>query len=561
VSLGQCSLTGPKDENQDSLAACIPIDSALSLKGIALAVADGISTSKVSRIAAETAVTGFIGDYYSTPDSWSVKLSARRVIESLNSWLYAQSQHAQSSDMNQGYVCTLSAMVIKGQSGHIFHVGDSAVLRYREGVLESLTEPHEWVISETERYLGRALGAKGSVEIDYRCVALQEGDIFILATDGVVDYLGSPLLDDALASGDVEQAARMVAESALGQGSDDNATVQILRVEHLADTDFSLTPIDADSLLPVASLAPDQLVDGYRVIRQIHATDRSTVYLAQGETGERVVLKIPPQEVATDPVAQRRFLFEEWVLKRLSSPHIVRAAATHQPKSLCYVAMEYVEGKTLRQWMLDNPKVDLQQARVIAAQIIQGLRALHRAEMLHQDLRPENVMIDVNGTVKLIDLGSVTVAGIEEAAAGTLGFMPGTLQYTAPEYLSGDLVSWRADQYALGVIVYEMLTGNLPYGTTVAHVRSPRDQQRLSYRPAGNGVLPWIDHALATAVHKDPLRRYDALSAFLADLHQPAKGFVPLSKRPLADRHPVRFWQTVSALLGLLVVLQWALLC
>lgn len=178
--------------------------------------------------------------------------------------------------------------------------------------------------------------------------------------------------------------------------------------------------------------------------------------------------------------------------------------------------------------------------------------------MIHQDIRPENLLIDTDGTLRIIDFGSVAVAGVEEATPGLMGEMPGTYQYTAPEYLSGDVVSWRSDMYALAVIGYEMLTGLFPYGSQVARIASRRDQMRLVYRSAcdeTSGVPGWVDAALERALHPDPLRRPDALSEFLADLRRPAPGWQAAHRRPLAARNPVRFWQAVSAILAALCLI------
>ena len=207
--------------------------------------------------------------------------------------------------------------------------------------------------------------------------------------------------------------------------------------------------------------------------------------------------------------------------------------------------------------MTDKGHPDLSQFRNLADQIIRGLRAIHRREMVHQDVRPENIMIDRDGTVKIIDLGSVMVAGVEEAAPGLLGPLPGTHQYTAPEYFLDDPVSWRSDQFSLGVILYEMLTGRLPYGTDVAKIASRRDQARLTYRPARDedAALPgWIDAALKRATHPDPLMRYDALSEFLTDLQRPSRAWLSRQHVPLMERNPVRFWQWTSAILALLCI-------
>ena len=148
ISVGQHSDKGRKETNQDFHGVLIPDEPLLSLKGIAIVLADGISSSNVSRVAAESAVKGFLTDYYCTSESWSVRTSAQRVLEATNSWLHSQTRRSQYSyDRDRGYVCTLSAMVIKSTTGHIFHVGDSRIYRLSGNSLEQLTNDHRVVIS------------------------------------------------------------------------------------------------------------------------------------------------------------------------------------------------------------------------------------------------------------------------------------------------------------------------------------------------------------------------------------------------------------------------------
>ena len=353
----------------------------------------------------------------------------------------------------------------------------------------------------------------------------------------------------------LEEAARLIAETALNGGSTDNLTAQILRVDALAMD--ALPPGLTDDTLPIPpSLSAGDVIDGFQLLREVHKTTRSQLVLASDPMGNRVALKIPGVESGENPDHLQRFTYEEWIARRVNSAHIVKAATASSQRSACYVALQWIEGKTLRQWMIDHPQPSIEETRVIAEQIARGLRALHRKEMIHQDLRPENVMLDGDGTAIIIDLGSVAVAGLEEAAPGLLGVLPGTYQYTAPEYLSGDMVSWRSDQYSLAVLVYEMLTGRLPYGAQVARVRNRRDQQRLNYQSAAIGdraVPSWVDFALARACHRDPMRRYDALSEFLADLRSPSRSFKPSASKPLAERNPLRFWQRLALAQSLVI--------
>src|SRR5436305_1633884 len=190
ISIGQYSDKGRKEINQDFHGALIPHEPQLSLKGIALVIADGISTSDVSHIASESAVKSFLMDYYCTSESWSVKNSARRVIAATNSWLHAQTRQSQHVyERDKGYVCTLSAMVIKSTTAHLFHVGDARIYRIGRHSLEQLTEDHRVIVSPAQSYLGRALGVNPQIEIDYRAIAIEKGDTFVLATDGIYEHI------------------------------------------------------------------------------------------------------------------------------------------------------------------------------------------------------------------------------------------------------------------------------------------------------------------------------------------------------------------------------------
>src|SRR5512140_1660946 len=159
ISVGQHSDKGRKPINQDFHGVLVPDEPLLSLKGIAVVLADGISSSNVSQIASESAVKSFLTDYYCTSETWSVKTSAQRVIAATNSWLHSQTRQSQYLyDKDRGYVCTLSAMVIKSTTAHIFHIGDSRIYRLAGNALEQLTEDHRVVVSSEQSYLGRALG-------------------------------------------------------------------------------------------------------------------------------------------------------------------------------------------------------------------------------------------------------------------------------------------------------------------------------------------------------------------------------------------------------------------
>jgi serine/threonine protein kinase len=206
--------------------------------------------------------------------------------------------------------------------------------------------------------------------------------------------------------------------------------------------------------------------------------------------------------------------------------------------------------------MIDNPKPDLATVRGIVEQIARGLQAFHRMEMLHQDIRPANIMIDKTGTVKIIDFGSTRVTGVVESAPSRgHNEILGTAQYTAPEYFLGEGGSSRSDIFSLGVIAYQMLTGRLPYGAQVARARTRSQQRKLRYESTldDNRDIPaWVDETLKKALHPDPYKRYEELSEFVFELRQPSpSNSLPT---PLIERNPLLFWKCLSLSLAILVV-------
>jgi serine/threonine protein phosphatase PrpC len=563
VSIGQYSDKGRKPTNQDFHGVRVPDEPLASLKGIAVALSDGISSSDVSQIASQAAVAGFLEDYYCTSDAWSVKTSAERVLGATNSWLYSQTRNSQFRyEQERGYVCTFTGLILKGTRAHIFHAGDARAYRLLGSSLERLTEDHRIRISDEKSYLGRALGAEPHVDIDHRTIELEPGTVFLLMTDGVYEHVSEALMVEALLEPalDLDAVAERIVRAAFDHGSGDNLTLQIVRVDELPSPSGS-DIVHGLSGLPFAPpLEPRTQFDGFIISRELHASHRSHVYLALDEaTQAPVVIKTPGPDVRADEALLERFLLEEWVARRLNSVHVLAAGAQTRKRSAIYLLTEYVDGQTLRQWMLDHPRPDVEAVRGFVEQIARGLRAFHRLDMLHQDLRPENIMIDRAGTLKIIDFGSVRVAGIAELEGGiAAGAILGTEQYSAPEYFLGEPGSTRSDIYSLGVIAYEMLSGKLPYGATVSRSRTRDAQLQLAYVSVlhpSREIPAYVDAALKKAVHPNPDKRYAELSELLFDLRNPSSEFLSQARPPLIERNPAAFWKGVSGILALIILL------
>ncbi len=562
ISIGQHSDKGAKEINQDFHGAYIPKEPQLSAKGIVVALADGISSSTVSHTASETLVKSFLEDYYCTSDAWSVKKSAHRVLMAANSWLYALTQQSQFRyDRDRGYVCTFSAMVIKSTTAHLFHVGDSRIYRLHGNALEQLTNDHRIWVSQDQSHLSRAMGINPQLDIDYKTVQIEAGDVFLLVTDGIYEFTNPALIVKTLGEHprNLDQAAKALAEEALERGSTDNLTVQIVRIDALPDQDIGEAYQLATALPPPPILSARMELDGYTIVRELHSSSRSHVYLATDpDTKTPVVIKAPSIDLQNDPAYLERFLMEDWIARRINSAHVLKPCMPTRKRNFLYVVTEYVDGQTLAQWMIDNPKSSLEVVRSIVEQIAKGLLAFHRMEMLHQDLRPANIMIDRTGTVKIIDFGSTRVAGVVEIETPVERTnLLGTAQYSAPEYFLGENGTARSDLFSLGVIAYQMLCGELPYGTEIAKSRTREAQRNLLYRSVLDDhreIPAWIDAVLKKAVHPNPDKRYEELSEFVYDLRQPNQAYLNRARPPLIERNPVAFWKGVSTILAVIIL-------
>jgi len=547
VIAGQHSEAGIKESNDDSCGIRIPDGPLLTAKGIAAVIADGMSGSEAGREAADACVQGFLSDYFSTPDSWTVETSGEKILGALNRWLYSQGH--QQYGTPKGLVTTLSVLVIKSTTAYLFHVGDTRIYLFRDGELEQLTYDHRVTVSKEKNYLSRAMGIDVHLDIDYRSLPVETGDSFLLTSDGIHDFVDDSTLKKLLVENinTPEEGVRAILHEAKRRESNDNLSAQILTIDQLPDADENEFYRKLTELPFPPSLEPGMVLDGYRILREIHASNRTQIYLAlDTETNSRAVLKTPSVNFEDDPGYIDQFLHEEWAGKRLNNNHILQILEPRGRRQCIYYVTEFIEGQTLRQWMHDHPDATLKEVRNIVEQIAQGLRAMHRQEMIHQDLKPENIMIDEHGVVKIIDFGSTKIAGIAEITTPLdRDRILGTKNYTAPEYLQGLVGSNRSDIYSLAVITYEMLCGKLPYRKELTR----RNLNRLKYTPTREcklNIPSWIDGALRKAVSINPERRHTLLSEFVYDLSHPNPDYSRNERPPLIERNPVAFWRGLS---------------
>lgn len=547
---------GGKEGNEDAVGVLIPNDAhVLTYKGAILAIADGVSSAEAGQEASETAVRMFLRDFSSTPDTWSVSHSASQVLSTINLRLFRHS-HVFKNEM-KGQLCTFSSVVIKSHTAHFFHVGDSRIYHWRSGFMRQLTTDHTAQLNHERRFLARALGMDGQLQLDHGKQEICVGDRFLLTTDGIHDFVSEDQLQEAIGNSDsLLEVCERLKDMALQQGSDDNISAVLAEVVSLPNTDIDDFQSHLTQLPFPPAFKAGMKVDGLEIIQELFASSRSHLYLVRDiDSGQRAVMKTPSTNFEDDSSYIERFIREEWIGSRVDSPYVVKIIRQSRPRSFLYYLMEYVDGVSMEKWLENNFPVKPGRAIRLIEQVVSGIQAFHDCEAVHQDLKPGNIIISTDPvsqkeTVKIVDFGSVYVAGVAEI------FIPidhssvlGTASYSDPQYLTGRNSGIQGDVYALATICYEMFTGKLPYGEAIEECKTPSDYDRLRYISARrhNPAIPlWFDRALEKGVSFDLNRRYRSLNSLIRDLKHPNPEFLRDEVKQSSRSSSLLFWQLLS---------------
>jgi len=336
-------------------------------------------------------------------------------------------------------------------------------------------------------------------------------------------------------------------------------------------TILSLWPNSSDltqlTIPPV--LESGNRIDQFEIIRVLHSGTRSHVYLARDtEVDQQRVLKMPSLNFAEDVTYLDSFAREQWIGRKLSHPRVMKILPPTKGTRFLYHVCEHIEGKTLRQWMIDNPKTDFDTIRNLVDEMVAAVRVLHRDKMIHRDLKPENFIIDRDGHLTLIDFGTIQVSGIQEIERLSLEDIPvGDIAYIAPEYVIHNHATNLSDLFSIASIIYELVTDQLPFNALKTNRNTAIKFDNWRYKslntlPEQRDDWPiWLDNVLKKALAPRPENRYQAMSELQQDLRNPSKDIVsPSEYIPLIQRNPLRFWQGMSALLAIVILIQWIVL-
>lgn len=558
IALGYSTLTGPRPRNEDYYGFTTPEGAELENKGLLAAVADGVGGHAKGREASEFTVRGLLSDYYATPDTWAIPKALDTVLQALNRWLYSQ---AQKQRQNVGMATTLTAIVMRGSRYTYAHVGDSRLYLLRAGELIKLTNDHVWDHPELDNVLSRAIGLDATVAVDYGEGELRAGDVFMLCSDGVWNKLGDKRMRDLLLDhDDPQEAATRLASIAEDTGSQDNCTALVIRVNAVPSERLRDSIARAHSLPLPPPLRVGEEIDGLVIDAVLHDSRITLLYRAHIKaSGQPCVLKTLHENA--DPADIAALAHEEWLTRRVTDASFPQVIPWPQHTHLYYL-MSWHEGATLGAWQKQGRRWSPAEVEELGIRLLKGVSALHRLDIVHRDIKPDNLHLGSDGRLRILDLGVAASDGQDFNEINN----PGTPSYMAPELYAGHAEEKRAsvasDLYACGVTLYELLTRKYPYGE-IEPFQKPKfgdPTPPTRYRP---DIPEWLEAVLLKAVARDPEDRFETAEEFMLALergaHRPLR--VP-RKTPLLKRDPhlgLKLFAAVSLALNLILLYLWML--
>ena len=580
VTYSERSVQGPVRPNNEDRAAFLQpeaIEDRRTRGSVAL-LADGVGGEErgelASRLAIEAALRAF-GE--AAPDTAPATLLGR-MFNAANLAVYEAAHFGALKDKTP-MATTLAAALFRHDAVAVAHVGDTRIYHLRGEKLTRLTTDHSYVSLEvklgliTERdamtsrlrsVLTRSIGHDPICRVTYGSQSLEQGDIIIQCTDGLYARVIDDELREIVSHHPPEEACDRLIALAERRGADDNISVQIIGVQGVEMVNYHRgTPIyyRVPDLSPLGSdIGPGQVLDDrYELDEIISRSGMASIFKATDRAdGRTVAIKVPHMQFESDIASYQRFEREEAIGLSLDHPSILKILPGPEHKSRPYIVMEFLEGQTLAEVLGALRPLPEMDAVGIASRVCEALEYLHEHNVIHRDLKPQNIMLCADGSVRLMDFG---IAKAERARRLTwVGLSPtlGTPDYMAPEQVKGRRGDERTDIYSLGAILYEMTTGSAPFEGESPYVIM---NARLTGDPVAprklNGHLtPVLEEIILHALARDPGQRFRSAAAMKAELDDYER--VELTER-YKRLEPPQIWRTrwrLGPLIGGFVILQ-----
>lgn len=471
----------------------IPQGDLLAKKGAVFAFVNSQEEGADCRVIARR----LVNDYSATSHLWSVTEAIERVLAVTQTFLSR---------------CSFTLLVIKGTAAYVVQHGSTALVRYRHGDVESFANPGGDRVKKLET---------------------AAGDVFCVAPFALCDHLLSSGMIDCIKAmeEDLNHTAHGMVSS---MGSRDPKLPSSVALIEVVDLPQALLQQAAQETLPILpTLCEGDKVDTYTVQSLISESLRSRVYRVTD--GEQSLVMKCPIESDNGHMDRDGFLLQEWLLQRLDHTGLVQPAIQTSRRESMYLVTQYIEGRTLGQWLFDA-KPSVPQIIDVIEQLGRVLLCMHRAGVYHRAIGMDNCVIDDKQHVCVVDISAAYIQGV-----GACGPVPRELLGAvslAPELASGEPGCEASDQYMLAALAYTMLSGG----------EAPSRQR---YQPLASyhaSLHPGIDTCLKRALKADPFERFGDMGEFLHALtHLPATS----TFSPMQQRIPTAFWQGLSVFLGM----------
>ncbi len=552
IRIGDNSEQGPRKNNEDVIGSVIPEGDQAVAKGVCIAIADGVGGSSNGYEAASMTIKSLLSDYYATPDTWSVQTALEKVIHGVNSWVHT---HSVKQKYQSSLATTLSTLVLKGGRYVIAHVGDTRIYLLRKNKFKLLTTDHVWDRPEMTHVLTRAVGLEKSLIVDFCDGEIFKGDKFIMLSDGVWGVVSENDIKKLLSEQEEPSViAEQLTQLSIHNGGLDNASVAVVVIDNLGENSFIEEQSIARNLPVPGKLKKGDKIDDFKIEENLHDSRKNRLFKVNNGKNQFFVLKTPQPYLGNNSENSNALINEEWLAKRIVSPFFPQVHSVGLDKRhYLYYLMTWHEGATLQERINLGHFFSINGAIKIGTQIAQGLSTLHRLNIIHRDIKPDNIHQGSDQQIRILDLG---VALNSEVTSPTSMANPGTPSFMAPELFNGEQASVQSDLYALGVTLYYVLTRKYPYGEIEAF-QTPNFGKIIPptrYRPE---IPEWLNNIIIKAISREKESRFETSEEMLLAFEYKDRRPVSIQKISLLDQARFEKWQLgaiLSIFLNILLI-------
>ncbi len=547
LTYAELSSPGPARENNEDFVGfyqSVTLEEKRGRGAVAL-LADGVGGMQRGEVASRLAVETGLKTFREAPGAQAPQQLITQMFTAANLAVYdkGMENHGKSR-----MATTLAGVIFRNNEITVGNVGDSRVYLVRKTTIKQLSTDHTYagmqqkfgLISEQEAktsehrsVLTRSVGHEPVIRVDVETATVFKGDTVVLCSDGLYAHVADSEIADIVSRYSPAQACRQLVALAEQRGTDDNLSIQVVHINEVEKVAlYRGVPMYQETADPTTryELKPGQVLDNrFQILETISRSGMATIFKATDlEKKLTVAVKVPLMHYESDPGFYSRFLREEEIGSSLNHPYILKFYPVPEGiRSRPYIVTEYLRGYTLSHLLTSISPMPEKDAIKLAGRICEALAYLHGQGVVHRDLKPQNVMLCNDGTIRIMDFG---IAKAKEGRRLTFsGFTPavGTPDYMAPEQVRGKRGDERTDIYSLGTMLYEMVTGTPPFQMenenplVIMNARVEGDP--MAPRKRNANVSPQVEEIILHAMERDPKKRYQKAEDMKAELDDPSK--------------------------------------